>query len=411
MSEYQFKDVAHVKAIFQNGGLDPLSGERMEMKDILNTSNAGPMLPKTMVSIVKEAQEPLLIGTSLLDRLEYQYGQTIVFPAVGAMVADDIAEGQEYPEVQPNLGGATVTANVGKSGIAFGFTEEMLRYSQFDLMGLYMRGAAKALARHKEKKIFDHVLSMGVVCFDNADPSGSIFGVTTGRDLNGAANGSVILDDLFDVIAQMMHNGFMPDSILIHPLAWLMWVKDPIMRDFAINAGGGPFFQRWQGEVAKQFGPQNGPQGKLGLSGGAATIPGNTQSGETATSIEGYNQTMTGRPNIPPYFPFPFRILVSPFMPFDPATLLTDIIVFQSGELGALLVDEDLYVEEWNDPRVDIKKVKMRERYALGIYNEGLGVGLIKNVKVVPNQIVLPASATISVSGGVDVIPAGTAVV
>jgi len=364
-----------------------------------------------IVSIIKEAQEPLLIGTSLLDSLPYQYGQTVVFPAMGAMVADDIPEGGEYPEHQPQLGGATVTANVGKVGMAFGFTEEMLRYSQFDLMGLYMRQAGRAMARHKEKKIFDHVLSMGVVCFDNADPATSIFGVTTGRDLSGSANGSMVMDDLFDIMAQLMHQGFVPDSILIHPLTWLMWVKDPTMREFALQAGGGTFFQRWQGQVNKQFGPENGPQGKLGLSGGQGITPGSAASGTAASGIEEYNQTITSGPSLPSYLPFPFRIIVSPFMPFDPDTLLTDIIVFQGGELGAMLIDEELMTDEWSDPRVDVRKVKLRERYGLGIYNEGLAIGLARNVKVVPNQVVLPATATIGVSGQIAEIDPGTAVV
>lgn len=411
MPGLEFRDEAHLKGLFENGGVDPLSGQRVQMQDILNTANAGPLLPKVIVSIIKEAQEPLLVGTSLLDRLPYKYGQTVVFPAMGAMVADDIPEGGEYPEHQPQLGGATVTANVGKVGMAFGFTEEMLRYSQFDLMSLYMRHAGRAMARHKEKKIFDHILSMGVTCFDNADPAASIFGVTTGRGLDGSANGSLVMDDLFDVLAQLMHQGFMPNTILVHPLTWLMWVKDPTMREFAIQTGGGTFFQRWQGEVARQYGPDNGPQGKLGLSGGQQIIPGSAVSGETASGLAEYNQTMTGAPSLPSYFPFPFRVIVSPFMPFDPETLLTDVIVFQGGELGAMLVDEELTTDEWTDPRVDVRKVKLRERYGLGIYNEGLGIGLLRNVKVVPNQVVLPVRPSISVSGSLSEIDPSVAVV
>jgi len=411
MPGYEFKDEAHLRGIIENNGWDPLRNQKVEFKDILNTSNAGPLLPKVIVSIIKEAQEPLLIGTSLLDRLPFQYGQTIVFPALGAMVADDIPEGGEYPEHQPNLGGATVTANIGKVGMAFGFTEEMLRYSQFDLMGLYMRQAGRAMARHKEEKIFQQILSMGVTCFDNADPAGSVFGVTTGRGLDGSANGSMTMDDLFDILAQLMHQGFMPNGILIHPLTWLMWVKDPVMREFAIQAGGGTFFQQWQGEVAKQFGPDNGPQGPLGLSGGQQIVPGGSASGEAASTIEEYNQTMTSAPRIPGYFPFPFRIIVSPFMPFDPDTLLTDVIFFQAGELGALLVDQELQTDEWTDPRVDIRKVKLWERYGLGVYHEGHNVAVAKNVKIVPNQVVLPASASISVSGDIAEIDPGTPVV
>jgi hypothetical protein len=178
-----------------------------------------------------------------------------------------------------------------------------------------------------------------------------------------------------------------------------------------MQGGGGPFFQRWQGEVAKQFGPDNGPQGKLGLSGGQAIVPGSAASGEAASGIAEYNQTMTSGPQLPSYFPFPFRVIVSPFMPFDPDTLLTDVIVFQSGELGAMLVDEPLSTDEWTDPRADIRKIKLRERYGIGIYNEGNAVAVAKNVKVVPNQVILPARAQISVSGEVAEISPTTPVV
>jgi hypothetical protein len=71
--------------------------------------------------------------------------------------------------------------------------------------------------------------------------------------------------------------------------------------------------------------------------------------------------------------------------------------MFDSSELGVLIVDEDVTTEEWTDPRNDIKKIKLKERYAMGILNEGLGVATLKNIKLVPNEIVLPAQSQISV--------------
>ena len=134
MSDFEFKDASHLQQIFENDGFDPLTQKQFEFQDVLATSNAGPLLPKVIVQIIKEAQEPLLIGTSLLDRLPYKYGQTVVFPAMGAMVADDIPEGGEYPEHQPQLGGATVTANVGKVGIRSSRrTKRFCRFSSLPL--------------------------------------------------------------------------------------------------------------------------------------------------------------------------------------------------------------------------------------------------------------------------------------
>jgi hypothetical protein len=414
-SELSSQEFLRWKNVFLNDGVDFATGDKWQIKDILNTSNASPLLPKVVVSLIKEAQEPLLVGASLLDQVQYQPYTTFVMPAIGALSADDIPEGGPYPEHQPNLGGATVTANVGKVGMAFGFTEEMLRYSDFDLMGLYMRQAGRAMARHKESKIFRHILSLGIIAFDNADPTTSLFGVTHGRDITGAANGSMVMDDLFDVLAASMHNGYQPDTILVHPLTWLMWVKDPVMRAFALQNGAGSFFQQWQGQPAQQNPFDNG--GRTSVSNGRDIVPGPSGSGAgnaagaAASPVADYSQVMNSAPSLPSYFPFPFRIVVSPFMPFDPDTLLTDVVVFQSGALGALLVDEELTTDEWTDPRVDVRKIKLRERYGIAIYDEGQGVMVARNVKVTPNQVVLPATATYNVSNGIAAIPAATSVV
>jgi len=410
--EFKLNDASHLQGIFENGGADPVTGNHVQFEDVLNTSNAGPLMPKVITQVIKESQEPLLIGTSLLDRLSYQYGQTIVFPAIGAMVAEDIAEGEEYPEVQPQIGGATVTATIGKSGLAFGFTEEMIRYSNWNLMNIWMREAGKAMARHKEWKIFKHLLALGVPVFDNLDPTTTTKGVTHGRDLEGTPNGSIVMDDIFTMYAQVLHNGYVPNGILMHPLTWLMWIQDPVLRQFALAAGGGTWFAGYQGQANKLTPWSNDGQGKLGMGMGREATPGGNPAGEDATPLTGYDQTMDSRPQFPSYWPgsWPMTIYVSPFIPFDPETMLTDIIMFASGELGALIVDEDLTTDEWTDPRVDVRKIKLRERYTIGVYSEGQAIVTAKNVHVVPNEIVLPAQATISVSGIISNIDPSTPV-
>ena len=47
---------------------------------------------------------------------------------------------------------------------------------------------------------------------------------------------------------------------------------------------------------------------------------------------------MTSAPVLPNYLGLPFRILVSPFVHFDPETRLTDILMFNSKNLGAISV-------------------------------------------------------------------------
>lgn len=404
----QIKDVQEAQFIFLTGKTP--QGEPVEIKDALSTPNAPMFFPKVIEQVVREAAEPLLVGTSLLQRINYSgKGQTITFGATGALTAADIAEGQEYPIRQLQSGAGTVRAEIGKVGLAVQVTEEMIRYSQWDVIGLHLRAAGRALARHKEVKVFNHIRSHGVAVFDNVRPTQSLLGVTTGRDLDGAANGSLTMDDLFDAYAQVLMQGYMVDTLLVHPLTWVMFVKDPVLRSFVLANGGGTFFASWTGNPGARFW-EGSSQSGLGMATGMTMNPGQTSTGGTPpagltpTPLLSYPQTLTSAPQIPNYFNVPMRIIVSPFVPFDPRRKLTDIYLFDSRELGALIVDEEIMTEEWDDPSVDIKKIKMRERYAIAILQEGQAIAKIMNVHVVPNEIVLPAQSTIQVSSSIGKI-------
>lgn len=396
--EFEIKDAGQFEYLWRNNGVLE-NGKTIELKDALSVPNAPMLMPKVISNIVKEAQEPLLVGTSLLQRINYSYGQTITFPAIGAMQAADIAEGMEYPERSIEIGGSTVTANVGKSGIAVKVTDEMIRYSQFDVIGMHLRAAGRAMGRHKEQKIFKLIRAMGVPVFNNLRPTESLLGVTTGRGLDGAANGSVTMDDMFDAYAQVITQGFFPNTLLMHPLTWTMFVKDATLRAFVLQNGGGTFFATWTGNPAGRAPWDNSSQGGLGLSSGQTITPGENAAGETASVLTDYPQTINSSPNLPGYFNVPFRVIVSPFVPYDPARKLTDIYMFDASELGVLIVDQEITTEEFDDPARDIRKIKMMERYGLGILNEGKAIATIRNVKVVPNEVVLPAQTTIAVAG------------
>lgn len=402
----EIKDAKQFEYLWRNSGKLE-DGSRVKLEDALSVPNAPILMPKVISNIVKEAQEPYLVGTTLLQRINYSYGQTITFPAVGALQAADIAEGEEYPERSLQMGGSTVTASIGKSGVAVKVTDEMIRYSQFDVIGMHLRAAGRALARHKEVKIFDYIRRMGVPVFDNVNPTSSLKGVCTGRSLSGAGNGSVTMDDIFDSYAQIITQGFFPNTLLMHPLTWTMFVKDAQLRSFVLTNGGGSWFATWTGNPASRAPWESSSQGGLGISGGQLTVPAGTPSGQTVTPTSGfYPYGLNSAPQLPGYMNIPFRIIVSPFVPYDARRKLTDIYMFDSSELGVLIVDEDVMTEEFDDPRVDIRKIKLRERYGIGILNEGRAIAVLKNVHVVPNEIVLPAQATQDVSGSIQAIGA-----
>jgi hypothetical protein len=404
-TEFSIQDFRKYEYVWRNNGKDFDDPEKVhEIQDAISTSDAPVFLPRVVENVVKEAAEPLLVGTSLLQRIQYNYGQTITFPAVGALDGVfDIAEGQEYPELVPAQGGSTVTASIGKCGLAVKITEEMVKYSQFDIISMMLRMAGRALARSKERKIFNLIAMEGVHVFNNLTPTSSVLGVTHGRGMNGEANGSCTMDDVFDCYAQVITQGFTPDTLLMHPLTWVMWIKDPILRYFALSAGGGTFFATHRGNPAGQAPWGNSSQGGRGVASGQNIVPGEGASGLTASQLLSYPQDISSAPQLPSYFGYPFTIIVSPMVAFNPRNKLTDIYMFDRSELGFLIVDEDLSTDEFTDPRFDIRKVKIKERFGLAVANEGQGIAVMRNVKVVPNEIVLPAQTTIAsgVSGSV----------
>jgi hypothetical protein len=76
------------------------------MKDALDVQNAAFMIPRAMTQIVQEGIEPLLIGTSLLQRIEFQTGMQTVFPAIEPLRAEEAGDGMDLPIYNINIGGA-----------------------------------------------------------------------------------------------------------------------------------------------------------------------------------------------------------------------------------------------------------------------------------------------------------------
>jgi len=384
-----------------NNGVFAPSNQKVKMDDMLATPNARYWLPKVMEEIVREPVEPILMIERLLDRVQYSGAATITFPAIGAIVADDIPEAGPYPERTLQIGPGSITVDVGKSGVAVKITEEMRRYSRFDVLALHVRAARRALDRHKEKKGFDFVNSMGTVLFDNISPTTSAYGTCTGRSLTGTGNGSCTMEDLLKAYSFIMMQGYRPDTILLHPLTWSMWMADPLLRTIVKNTGNGAWFQpHTMGMSTRPWAAAS--QGGKGQASGLSYTPSGNAAGDTPSSLTQLDPQMQGAPQIPSYFPYPLTVLVSPFVPFDVSNNTADIMIFDSSNLGALVEDESVATDQWDDPAYDITKIKLRERYGFAIYEDGLAIGVLKNIPVKANEIALPVHPTISAAGSLD---------
>ena len=330
-----------------------------QMRD--NFSSDHPLLLERVVSkIAQEAIEPNLVLTPLLTRMSMPKAIQVVFPAWGAMVAGKVGEGEEYPEMSLELAGR-VTASTGKYGVAVKMTDEMIRYSQFDVMSAHLRAAGKAMTRLKEQNIANLITENGTTIFNNQSTT---YRTTTGRGPDGLYNGTLTLDDLFYALATMQDTGFVPNTMIMHPFAWQIFSQESIARAFGFENGiASLMWRQAQGQVGNA--PSFNASPLIGTS--WATNP-----GALATTFT----------NVPTIFPTGFSIVVSPWMPYNATTQRTDIVLCDRSELGVLIEDEALMTEAWDDPARDIQKVKFRERYGLAISNDGKGVGLLKNIKV-----------------------------
>jgi hypothetical protein len=347
------------------------SAEQMEaagLEDAIDTASASILLPKVVTRIVREAAEPVIALTPLMRRINFSAGESITFPAVGGgMWAEDIPQGGEYPEQRLEFAGY-VTAKIGKSGLKVRITEEMTKYSLFDVMSIHLQAGSRALARHKEKKVADLIADEGYVAFDNSGAT-SRHGYTTGRHVDGLFNKTITLDDLFIMYADLLNAGFVPSVLLMNPMGWLIFARDGTMRNFGFM-NNGQLFQSAAGA------PGRGPEMSQG---------GVNMGPSVGQSPDALNPQATLYTNVPNLFPAPLRVVVSPFIYFNASTSTTDIIMADQQELGIIVVDEDPNTESWDDPRRDIRSTKIRERYGLALDNQGEAVIQAKGVRIAKN--------------------------
>jgi len=413
MTDDDVKNLGRLEAIFRNNGYDPESKKTLTIQDAMDIQNAAFLIPRVMTTMVQEGIEPLLIGTALLQRIEYEQGMMTVFPAIEPLRAEEVADGADVPFVNINIGGAqSFAVTVKRHGIGLKIHERFVRESTYPWINYWLRLAGNALARHKEEYIFSFITQLGTVVYDNSPaarlttaPVQPVRGTTTGRNYKGQLNGSMTLDDIFDMYAQVMAQGFIPDTLLVHPMAWLMWVKDPVLREFAIQAGGGSFFANWGGDPAslgnkfynnRGLGYGQGQQGRYYQAGTSGEDP--KLVGGATSKAEGLPQNQKSYFELPSYLGLPFKILVSPFVYFDPINRVTNILMFESRNLGALIVGEDAHVKDWQDPRYGLQYMAIEETYGFGILHEAQAVAVAKNVKVRPNEFVLPARTVFNLS-------------
>lgn len=375
---------------------------RLELKDVLMTKDAQRFIPRVVQYIVREAIEPnLLIIPNLFQEVRMEAGRMIEIGAIGSIHAEEVVEGGEYKERSPDLdGGDMVAVSVKKHGLKISVTDEVIQDSEWDVINLWLRAAGRALARHKEKRGLQLFNSMGITVFNN-DQSGNDngeIGSLTGRGIDGKKNGTMSLNDIFDMYTYLVLRGFTPDTIMMHPLSWKMFSVDPEVREIVLRGA----------TLASRGLPNGGPSqtwmtghGGMGLRTAGTGYQGN-ESGRTTgagtqlpapspwvTTLNPLTATFSVAPK---GLPSPITVLVSPHVPFEASAggigkPAASVIMADSSSAGILVVRDPVNTEEFDDPARDIRSLKIRERWGMALVEQGKSIAVAKNVVVDRNYV------------------------
>lgn len=340
---------------------------KVNVSESLTTTDAIKMVPKIIEGQLREAAEPEYLGTRFMHQVNVEGSNNsavYVIPVVGELIASEVSEGGRYNEDQVEVNtieNSQLEIRVKKIGLKVSVTEEAISDSSWDIMGINIRKMGRAMARYKEEWIFNTFSSHGHTIFDNEIREQIPEAGTTGFDQNGEYNDTLSVEDFIDIVLALMSNGFTPTDVIMHPLVWLVFARNSMI-------GNGLTFGALGGQNVHQWGQIQGTPGFAGL------------------SANGEGQKYILRPEqIQNRLPMPLTVNFSPFVNFDKINKKFDMYCLDRTEVGVIVQKEGLSTENWTDPERDLRNLKCKERYGIGILNNGKAITVAKNIAVAPS--------------------------
>ena len=340
---------------------------KVNVSESLTSTDAIKMIPKIIEGQLREASEPEYLGTRFMHQVNVEGSNNsavYVIPVVGELIASEVNEGGRYNEDQVEFNtieNSQLEVRVKKIGLKVSVTEEAISDSSWDIMGINIRKMGRAMARYKEEWIFNTFSSHGHTIFDNEIRDQIPEAGTTGFDQNGEYNDTLSVEDFIDIVLALMSNGFTPTDVIMHPLVWLVFARNSMI-------GNGLTFGALGGQNVHQWGQVQGTPGFAGL------------------SANGEGQKYILRPEqVQNRLPMPLTVNFSPFVNFDKINKKFDMYCLDRTEVGVIVQKEGLSTENWTDPERDLRNLKCKERYGIGILNNGKAITVAKNIAVAPS--------------------------
>lgn len=335
---------------------------RASIQEALTTTDAVTLIPKVIEGQLREAAEPSYLGTNFMNEITVDSNAAIyVVPVVGELRAMEVQEASRYNESNIDFNtieNHALEVRVKKIGVRVAITDETIQDSQWDVLGMNVKKMGRAMARYKEEWIFNSFSTHGKLLYDNSIRAVDSAAGTTGLGKDGNFNDTLSVEDLLDMVLAIMANGFVPTDVIMHPLVWIIFARNAMI-------GNGLTFGAFGGQDVSPWNTIQGTPGPFGL------------------QNNGQGQKLIMKPEqVQNRLPVPLTFNFSPFTRFDKVNKKFDVYCIDRSEVGVIVKREGLSTEDWREPERDIRNIKAKERYGVGVLNNGRAITVAKDISV-----------------------------
>lgn len=342
-----------------------LSDKHFSIKETIMTTDVVDLVPRIIESKMIEAEDTQSVISPFFTKVQAgNTNGTVVVPIIGELQAHEVAEGGAYNDeaVEINtLEYNSIEVRPKKIGLKVTLSEEVIMDSYWDIMEANLSRIGGAMARYKDEWCAREFSEHGHVVFDNAFAAQNPDAATTGLGEDSLPNNTLSVEDFMSMCLALMANDKTPTDVIMHPLCWLVFARNAMV-------GQGLTFGAMGAMNVNPFGTTQGTGGFAGLS-----------------NNMGPQQFVLNESQARFNLPMPINVILSPRVKFDKQNKTFDMYVIDRNNIGAIVQREDLSVEKWTNPEIDVRIIKAKERYGIGIMDNGKGIAVAKNISAMPS--------------------------
>lgn len=378
----------------------------LKLRDAMYSNDYPELFMAATEIILKQRLYPeTVVSDNLFLSIPYTgSAETVTIRTLGGTKIEEVAEGAEYPETSAGVNDQAyrVHLDIRKYGAKLGGTRELIDNDYWGIFAASVGDMVREIGIVREKQAISKMNNEGgFTIIDNANPAaGALDKTTSGRGMDGALNGALGVDDIYEIFAYQQMRGYNIDTIIIHPFAWMLWARDPEMQEGLLGSGtvympGGGAAPGW-GSLFGGLGVDFSKYGAGVPSGNPSAVPGlpadslygklGVGSSYNYPHLTAMGATFMTQPKHMPAV----KIIVSPFVPFYKHTgggsvgskYVTNILFADSRRCGIILEKESPNLERWHNIEREIDYVKIRAKWGMAFVDQGRSICIAKNVVV-----------------------------